>query len=594
MRINYNQENGKFVALPDYGIIYNKKAIKLDPNESSVIDEFCLLCSLVISDSTGAIDSLDNQLPSYYFFKNFDTLFAQLEQDIREGFKQLGNYAWQRHGHLRTGNLWTEGEDDPDNVHDPLTDIDTWAELYASPPLPDDVDINNSFTYPGIGGSTTYSSITYSPVPIWYYFASLIYGDEELEDLGKSLKLELTNNGNVEIKFWEDDQDLINFQPIDTQYLGTFLNRTITVLSDSDYGGYYDANITWKFDFVEICTFREPIGVTIAPNYYEFFKAYIDNVLSKLNPETQESQNTNMPDSQRVKEIHQALNASFYAYHTKDNEVFSRVANLGYYIERIARILGISVEPDGGIRSIRQSKHVKQGEPIPAGWTIAQWGRNNGGSNEGQKGGNEGEKRDGIAYDVISNRFTTNPFTGEANKIEEGGYVLCENLLQYLETFKDDVDKALGLQVAAANALPSADGKNYITYEGLHTLLAEIAYNQSKMSQRDFEILCSSLCTQAITREILAAFGVPVESKEIKANIEGEDLKIPYAGLTYSSPTLFNLISLVLANIAPILTAVSRTRIRKQDLEEQDTENPELNVLELNDILDFSKLREEK
>jgi hypothetical protein len=43
-----------------------------------------------------------------------------------------------------------------------------------------------------------------------------------------------------------------------------------------------------------------------------------------------------MPDSIRIKEIHEALNAYKYAL---DDQGAPRVANLGYYIERIARVL---------------------------------------------------------------------------------------------------------------------------------------------------------------------------------------------------------------------------------------------------------------
>ncbi|MGL5879980.1 MAG: hypothetical protein ACRC2V_19670, partial [Xenococcaceae cyanobacterium] len=121
-----------------------------------------------------------------------------------------------------------------------------------------------------------------------------------------------------------------------------------------------------------------------------------------------------MPDSIRIKEIHEALNAYKFAY---SEEPEPRVANLGYYIERIARVLGISVNPDGSVRSIRQSRWVPQDEVIPAGWSIGQWGRNQGGRSEGQEGGKPEDDRDGLAYEVRSGRFEFDPNTGETSKI---------------------------------------------------------------------------------------------------------------------------------------------------------------------------------
>ena len=58
-----------------------------------------------------------------------------------------------------------------------------------------------------------------------------------------------------------------------------------------------------------------------------------------------------------LKEIHAALDAGKFAYLDGSTEQ-QRVSNIGYYLERIARVLGISVNSDGSIRSIRQSKII--------------------------------------------------------------------------------------------------------------------------------------------------------------------------------------------------------------------------------------------
>lgn len=279
-----------------------------------------------------------------------------------------------------------------------------------------------------------------------------------------------------------------------------------------------------------------------------------------------------MPDSVLVKEIHAALQADKYA-HQDNNQQFDRIANLGYYIERIARVLAISVDPDGSIRSIRQRHFADSGDTIPAGWPIGQWGRNQGGSDKGQLGGNETEDRDGITYPVISNRFTIDPYTGVPDKVTEGGYVLCENLIQYLETFKDDLDKALGLQYSGANAFPLVQGKGFVAYEGLSVLVQENAYMLSQLSKTISSCQISSLIIQGIVIELMKQQGLPTTIKELKVNIgNGETVFVPYPAFTEDAPSNFDHFLTILMNLSPLLGGKLNIRkdIAKEKREEQE------------------------
>ncbi|NJO93412.1 MAG: hypothetical protein HC820_01800 [Hydrococcus sp. RM1_1_31] len=134
--------------------------------------------------------------------------------------------------------------------------------------------------------------------------------------------------------------------------------------------------------------------------YYPYLVGARDNVSSEFalafydtKKQLELSQETeSMPDSIRIKEIHEALQAEKFCK-DDDNPQERRVANLGYYIERIARVLGISVNSNGTIRSIRQSKWLPQGATIPPGWSIGQWGTNGGEQRRtvwGQQGRGEG------------------------------------------------------------------------------------------------------------------------------------------------------------------------------------------------------------
>lgn len=262
-----------------------------------------------------------------------------------------------------------------------------------------------------------------------------------------------------------------------------------------------------------------------------------------------------MPDSVRIKEIHEALQADTFSTDDKDPNK-RRIANLGYYIERIARVLGVSVNSDGSVRSIRQSQWIPQGEEIPAGWSIGQWGRNQGASSEGQKGGKAEDDRDGLAYEVRSGRFELDSNTGEPTKIVEGGYVLVENLPQLLHIILDDFDKSLGMQDLGAFAIPSADKTKYSTFEGMASFNAEILYMLSALSINIRQGHVSSLKNQAMLMEVLAALGTPIALKQFKVDMgEKEPIPVPYPGLREDAPSMVDFFVWVLSNISPLVAA---------------------------------------
>jgi hypothetical protein len=253
----------------------------------------------------------------------------------------------------------------------------------------------------------------------------------------------------------------------------------------------------------------------------------------------------------KVEEIHMALEAGTYAYLDGSQEE-PRVANLGYYVERIARVLGISVNSNGSIRSIRNRAAVPDGGTIPAGWSRGQWARNNGGSSVGQKGGQPDEERDGYAYEVRSNTLTGDPYTGKTTKIDRGGYVLVENLPQLLEVILDDLDKALGWGDAGANVLPSPDGQRQLVYQGLNTLLTENAYMLSQLSRNITGTHISSLKNQAMLQEVLVGLGLPCSLREFSISTDADpsvEASVPYPGLVKGSPSLVDLLYLVLVNL---------------------------------------------
>ncbi|BFM38909.1 hypothetical protein [Synechocystis sp. LKSZ1] len=260
-----------------------------------------------------------------------------------------------------------------------------------------------------------------------------------------------------------------------------------------------------------------------------------------------------MPDSLRVKEIHAALQADKYANDDFDTQK-ARVANLGWLIDKMSNVLGLHFASDGEMLKVRDTEHKKDGEVIPEQWQIGQWGKNNWIAKKfnGQKVAVNGV---GYAYEVRSNGFGTDKFTGANTSIEEGGWVLVNSLIQLLEVKYDDDDRAFGLQDLGANVIPRADKTGYIAYEGMHSLLIEIAYMLSSLSGNISRSEVLNMKSVAILQELLASQGLPVELKTMPATVAGQSVQIPYPGLSSDSPSLVDFMFWILSNLAPVVSA---------------------------------------
>ena len=248
-----------------------------------------------------------------------------------------------------------------------------------------------------------------------------------------------------------------------------------------------------------------------------------------------------------------ALQADKYANDDFDTQK-ARVANLGWLIDKIGNILGLHFASDGEMLKVRDTEHRKDGDTIPEQWQIGQWGKNNWIAKK-STGQNVAVNGVGYAYEVRSNGFGTDKFTGANTSIEEGGWVLVNSLIQLLEVKYDDDDRAFGLQNAGANVIPRSDRTGYLSYEGMHGLLVEIAYMLSSMSGNITRSEVLNMKSVAILQELLGAQGMPVTLKTIPAKIAGQEAHIPYPGFEAGSPSLVDFFMWVLSNLGPLVAA---------------------------------------
>jgi hypothetical protein len=306
-----------------------------------------------------------------------------------------------------------------------------------------------------------------------------------------------------------------------------------------------------------------------------------------------------MPDSIRVKLIAQALEVQTSGEYTstETGERKPRVANIWYFVKRIANVLGINALADGTTYKPKAPQLVAANDQdpqtnqttIPAPFRFGHWGYGQEQVAEVQLSGNDAntdapltDTHEGLVYEFCSNKFVEEGSSGEANQIIPSGYALVRNIPQLLRQMMDDVDKGVSLQEGGAFVVRSVEDiqteeGGYFTdpeykpkiarYEGLNSAITEILFMLSEISRRTANSQLASMVTQAEVQELLYSTGLPVTPKSFKANLgleaqgsegEGEDIgsKIWYPGISPNSTSNFQMQAIILKNIAPLLGQV--------------------------------------
>lgn len=278
----------------------------------------------------------------------------------------------------------------------------------------------------------------------------------------------------------------------------------------------------------------------------------------------------------KIDEIHACLGASEFAYYDDGGKQKEYYMSIARKLDWFAKAYGVAFNPDGTIIELRQRVNVAYDKgnkvTIPDGWTRGQFADNEGGTSVGQTGGKTGEERMGIAYQNRCNQYDNfDDADPKNNTLKRGDIVLCENFLQFFETYLEDIDKGLNWQEMGTGMLPSADGTSVCTYEGMGTLLAEVAYMLSTLSSNIYQTHTLALKNYSTTLEIFKGLGLPVELGLLPIDLGEDD---PVAGtvsaylnvpkLAQESATLHKRMMDIIANLAILNGAVLR-------IEEEDT-----------------------
>ena len=228
-----------------------------------------------------------------------------------------------------------------------------------------------------------------------------------------------------------------------------------------------------------------------------------------------------------VQEIHACLGAGEFAYYMDNGNPQPYKMNMARLLQTFARAYGVAFKPDGSILPVRARVNIPYTggtATIPDGYARGQFADNEGGSGTGQTGGNAGEERTGIAYQNRCNNYQnlTDDDTGN-DVLLSGDIVLCENFLQLFESYLEDLDKGLNWQEMGGGLLPNADGTSYTTFEGMGTLLAEVAYTLSALSSNIQQTHVLALKNNAIIMEVLKGLGLPTGVGTLSVNVGDSD-----------------------------------------------------------------------
>jgi hypothetical protein len=232
-------------------------------------------------------------------------------------------------------------------------------------------------------------------------------------------------------------------------------------------------------------------------DYESFFEAI----------QTDGSYGSQMTDSPRIMEIHQALDAGKYAtYADTSGAIFPRVANLGHLIEKICQFIGYRPEPNGSI-DIQKEKTTYAAAVVKDDFV--------GGKDyhPGRFGGK------GMLLRRVTNRLGAN------GKWESGGIVKVHDLIQLATELFGEINQAVNLQDSTSISIKDGD-KSY-SYPNTLALLVEIGTGVIQQRRQVREAWASSIVTQKTANEILSGLGLPVVSKSLLLN--GQQL--PYWGI---------------------------------------------------------------
>jgi hypothetical protein len=260
-------------------------------------------------------------------------------------------------------------------------------------------------------------------------------------------------------------------------------------------------------------------------------RAYNWHIKPQFDPQTGEERGigTLVMDSINVINIAKALDANKFATDETDPDR-SRVATIGWHVNRQSEVLGISVKPDGTIdealeKTINRRLHANGSE-----------------ANNTQEYNPNCFGSKGILVRYLPNKFSPNGTTA-------GGYRKVRSIPQMLAEFHEQANAAMGYQEGTAIEI-QLDGETY-RYPNQLALLTELFVTAKQTATYSKGSFFSSLIGEQSIKEVIAGLGLRTVDKYLEFSVAGKVVKLYYKGIS-ASQSVRRKLSAVATNIGMI------------------------------------------
>jgi hypothetical protein len=230
----------------------------------------------------------------------------------------------------------------------------------------------------------------------------------------------------------------------------------------------------------------------------------------------------------KIETIYKALDAGTYATYTDENgQELPRVTNIGWYMEKMANILGLRRKPNGKyLDAVDQAKYDRNRLNSPK-WAQGDYDLNSWGNK-------------GYALRHL-------PTSYENGQRQDNQYDLVHDLPQLLAAILDQIDLGQGLQHTAAIRMKV--GKEVQSYPNVGQLTIDLAARVIEMEALVQKMAVMQIETSNSVRELFPGIGIPVATKSVSIDIGGKQQRIFYPGFQSGKGSILDNLSAIKVNL---------------------------------------------
>ena len=212
---------------------------------------------------------------------------------------------------------------------------------------------------------------------------------------------------------------------------------------------------------------------------------------------------------EKVTAIWKALGGNKYGTNSIDNTQ-ERVTNLGFLVERIAKVLGIRFDDNGKIDVDKEKSIIRKVIDFSKDIDDKKVGVNSFGD-------------DGMVFKRINNRFN------KKGEIVSDQSVIVQDIPDLVQEYFEEANLALGIQ--QSSAIEIKQGNKVARFRSQLEILMELLNLLSSGNEMTRAALVSSLVTQSQTNELIAGLGLPSVTKTIPIKIGEKVTQLPFKGI---------------------------------------------------------------